>query len=218
MQIEIENQKIEVWDKIFCSPMNNALISQVLNVYIDRSHTGSKKHKSRAEVAVGHRRLYMPNRKSSRGRRSAPSFRKGGVCFAARGNSSSKQINKKMYRQSLFILLSELYKRNKINFLDNFVITSGKTQEFPYRTEHKTLFLVGEQEFTDQLILATRNLHNVTILVSFLKEQIPANSPRIEHIKSTNPYDLAHHSCAKSIIYITKDYLKELEQLYISKY
>ena len=101
MELPIVNSKsksLKVPDSLFNQEVNDNLINQLINSYIDNGHQGTKAQKNRSQVSGGGKK---PWRQKGTGRARAgtsrsPIWRGGGVTFAARSKSSNpKKINKK---------------------------------------------------------------------------------------------------------------------------
>ena len=91
--------KTSVSDVIFKQPVNDELITQLVNSFVANSHQGTKAQKNRSDVRGGGKK---PWRQKGTGRARAgtirsPIWRGGGVTFAARSKSANpKKINKKI--------------------------------------------------------------------------------------------------------------------------
>lgn len=157
--------EIEVSDEVFASPMNEALVHQVIVAYMAASRQGSKAQKSRSEVSGGGKK---PWRQKGTGRARAgttrsPIWRTGGVTFAAKPRSFTQKINRKMYQGAMCCILSQLVRDNRLLLTPEISITSPKTKIFiewlkQFETQD-ALILVNE--ISSDLILASRNVPNV---------------------------------------------------------
>ena len=168
MKIIVQHQTTEmslmdISDRVFGATLNMPLVHQVVNSFIARGHTGTKKQKSRAEVSGGNSKPW-PQKGTGRARAASirnPLFRTGGVTFAARGIlATMPKINKKMYRLALRNVLSELLRQERLIFIQELVMASHKTKDFPYTSG---LFVVANDELNVNLILASRNLIGVQV-------------------------------------------------------
>jgi large subunit ribosomal protein L4 len=153
--------------EIFKYGYRSALVHQVLVGFLSLGHIGTKKQKMRGEVSGGNKK---PWRQKGTGRARAgstrsPLWRKGGVTFAANGLPGSKvKINKKMFRCAVKSILSQLFLNATLKIFEDLQCTSHKTQDFlkNYQINTKTLIVVND--LSDDLILATRNLHKVLVV------------------------------------------------------
>ena len=158
----------EVPEKIFGVEINKDLIAQLIKVYIENSHPGTKAQKNRSAVRGGGKK---PWRQKGTGRARAgtsrsPLWRGGGVVFPASTKSAKpKKLNKKMYKSALRSIFSSLAKENRVFLSDQINIENPKTKDFVdflKKNELKEgLFIVDE--ISNNLSLASRNLPNVNV-------------------------------------------------------
>ena len=158
----------EVSEKIFGVEINKDLIAQLIKIYIENSHPGTKAQKNRSAVRGGGKK---PWRQKGTGRARAgtsrsPLWRGGGVVFPASTKSAKpKKINKKMYKSAMRSIFSSLAKENRVFLSDQINIENPKTKDFAdflKKNELKEgLFIVDE--ISNNLSLASRNLPNVNV-------------------------------------------------------
>ena len=158
----------EVSEKIFGVEINKDLIAQLIKVYIENSHPGTKAQKNRSAVRGGGKK---PWRQKGTGRARAgtsrsPLWRGGGVVFPASTKSAKpKKLNKKMYKSAMRSIFSSLAKENRVFLSDQINIENPKTKDFVdflKKNELKEgLFIVDE--ISNNLGLASRNLPNVNV-------------------------------------------------------
>jgi len=158
----------EVSEKIFGVEINKDLIAQLIKIYIENSHPGTKAQKNRSAVRGGGKK---PWRQKGTGRARAgtsrsPLWRGGGVVFPASTKSAkSKKLNKKMYKSAMRSIFSSLAKENRVFLSDQINIENPKTKDFVdflKKNELKEgLFIVDE--ISNNLSLASRNLPNVNV-------------------------------------------------------
>ena len=158
----------EVSEKIFGVEINKDLIAQLIKVYIENGHPGTKAQKNRSAVRGGGKK---PWRQKGTGRARAgtsrsPLWRGGGVVFPASTNSAKpKKLNKKMYKSAMRSIFSSLAKENRVFLSDQINIENPKTKDFVdflKKNELKEgLFIVDE--ISNNLSLASRNLPNVNV-------------------------------------------------------
>ena len=202
MELPVINSKsksLKVPDSLFNQDINDNLINQLINSYIDNGHQGTKAQKNRSQVSGGGKK---PWRQKGTGRARAgtsrsPIWRGGGVTFAARSKSSNpKKINKKMYKVAMKSILSSLAKTNKIFISQGLEVGSPKTTEMAGLLKKigfdKGLLIF--KELSENLILSSRNIPNI----------------EVTEINSLNPVSLLKHKA----ILISDDCFKELEELY----
>ena len=158
----------EVSEKIFGVEINKDLIAQLIKIYIENSHPGTKAQKNRSAVRGGGKK---PWRQKGTGRARAgtsrsPLWRGGGVVFPASTKSAKpKKLNKKMYKSAMRSIFSSLAKENRVFLSDQINIENPKTKDFVdflKKNELKDgLFIVDE--ISNNLSLASRNLPNVNV-------------------------------------------------------
>ena len=158
----------EVSEKIFGVEINKDLIAQLIKIYIENSHPGTKAQKNRSAVRGGGKK---PWRQKGTGRARAgtsrsPLWRGGGVVFPASTKSAKpKKLNKKMYKSAMRSIFSSLAKENRVFLSDQINIENPKTKdfvEFLKKNELKEgLFIVDE--ISNNLSLASRNLPNINV-------------------------------------------------------
>lgn len=158
----------EVSEKIFGVEINKDLIVQLIKIYIENSHPGTKAQKNRSAVRGGGKK---PWRQKGTGRARAgtsrsPLWRGGGVVFPASTKSAKpKKLNKKMYKSAMRSIFSSLAKENRVFLSDQINIENPKTKDFVdflKKNELKEgLFIVDE--ISNNLSLASRNLPNVNV-------------------------------------------------------
>ena len=158
----------EVSEKIFGVEINKDLIAQLIKIYIENSHPGTKAQKNRSAVRGGGKK---PWRQKGTGRARAgtsrsPLWRGGGVVSPASTKSAKpKKLNKKMYKSAMRSIFSSLAKENRVFLSDQINIENPKTKDFIdflKKNELKEgLFIVDE--ISNNLSLASRNLPNVNV-------------------------------------------------------
>ena len=167
--------------KIFNREFNQSLVHQVATDYMSNQRSGTKAQKNRSAVSGGGAKP-RPQKGSGRARAGTtrgPIWRSGGVTFAASPKTYNKKINKKMYKNAMNCILSELVRTNKMICVDDFNVTEPKTKAFISEIKKlkidNMLLIVHEEKIN--VFLAGRNLPNVEIV-----------SPQ-----GVNPYNLMRH-------------------------
>lgn len=164
-----ESQSLQLDEKTFSAPFNEALIHQVVVSYLAGARSGTKAQKTRSEVSGGGAK---PWRQKGTGRARAgtirsPIWRTGGVTFAAKPRDFAQKINKKMYRGALVSILSELVRQKRFSVIEALNPTSNKTKDFAKflkdnNFEKSTLFVV--KEINENAFLASRNIPLINIV------------------------------------------------------
>ena len=202
MELPVINTKSKttVSEALFSQPVNDELITQLVNSFVSNSHQGTKAQKNRSDVRGGGRK---PWRQKGTGRARAgtirsPIWRGGGVTFAARSKSANpKKINKKMYKSAMRSILSSFAGNNKISLTKELILKNPKTKEF--------LELLKKIDFSQGLIIVNELNSNL--------ELASRNIPYIEIIEANfiDPIKLLRHES----ILISEDSLPKLEELLV---
>lgn len=189
---------LSVSDSVFAIEYNESLIHQVVVAYMAGARQGTKAQKTRSEVSGGGAK---PWRQKGTGRARAgtirsPIFRKGGVTFAAKPKSYKQKVNRKMYSGAVKSILSELLRSDRLVVVDELTLEAPKTKEFKKIVDNinvkDALFVVGVEEFSENVYLASRNLKGVAVCDSL----------------EINPVSLI---CFENIV-VTQKALKEIEE------
>lgn len=202
MELPVINTKSKttVSEALFSQPVNDELITQLVNSFVSNSHQGTKAQKNRSDVRGGGRK---PWRQKGTGRARAgtirsPIWRGGGVTFAARSKSANpKKINKKMYKSAMRSILSSFAGNNKISLTKELSLKNPKTKEL--------LELLNKINFSQGLIIVNELNSNL--------ELASRNIPYIEIIEVNfiDPIKLLKHES----ILISEDSLPKLEELLV---
>ncbi|MBK2028789.1 50S ribosomal protein L4 [Francisella noatunensis] len=189
---------VGVADGVFAADYNESLIHQVVVAYMAGARQGTKAQKTRLEVSGGGAK---PWRQKGTGRARAgtirsPIFRKGGVTFAAKPKSYKQKVNRKMYSGAVKSILSELVRSDRMTVVESLKLETPKTTEFKSIVDSlgvkDVLFVVGVEEFNENLYLSSRNLKNVAVCDSV----------------EINPVSLV---CFENVVF-TKQAIKEIEE------
>ncbi len=163
---ELTAETVAFRDEVFARAYNPALIHQVVESYRATGRSGTKAQKGRSEVSGGG---IKPWRQKGTGRARAgttrsPSWRTGGVAFAAKPRDFTQKINKKMYAAAIRSILSELIREERLVVVKDLVAT-GKTKEVMGKLQkwHWKSLLVIMSEFNLSFYLAARNLPQVIV-------------------------------------------------------
>jgi large subunit ribosomal protein L4 len=193
-----EAGSLGVAEDVFATDYNEALIHQVVVAYMAGARQGTKAQKTRSEVSGGGAK---PWRQKGTGRARAgtirsPIFRKGGVTFAAKPKSYKQKVNRKMYSGAIKSILSELLRSERMTVVEELKLETPKTKEFKAIVDtlnaKDVLFVVGVEEFSENLYLSSRNLKNVAVCDS----------------AEINPVSLV---CFENVVF-TKKAVKEVEE------
>jgi large subunit ribosomal protein L4 len=162
-----EGSIIHVSDTVFAAKFNEALIHQVVTAYSAGTRQGTRAQKSRSQVKGSGSK---PWRQKGTGRARAgtvtsPLWRGGGVVFAAKPTNYSQKVNKKMYRNAICSILSELLRQDRLLVLEQFTVEVPKTRTLVEKLNALQLprVLIVTAENDEKLALAARNLPHVQV-------------------------------------------------------
>lgn len=171
MKLEVTGgQAVEVSDRAFAAPRNEALVHQAVTAFLAGARAGAKAQKSRSDVRGGGRK---PWRQKGTGRARAgtirsPLWRGGGVTFAARPRHYGQKLNRKMYRAALRSILSELVREDRLTVVASFSLNAPKTRELAAKLKdlglEDVLIVTGDED--GNLALASRNLARVGVVTA----------------------------------------------------
>jgi len=159
--------KVEVSDVAFAKEYNEDLVHQVVTSYLAGARQGTRAQKNRAAVSGGGKKPWRQKGtgRARAGTSSSPIWRSGGVTFAAQPQDHSKKVNKKMYRAAMRSILSELARQDRMVVVESLELPQPKTKVLA--AELSALGLQGaliiSEEVTENLYLASRNLHKVDV-------------------------------------------------------
>ena len=161
------NGTVAVSDVAFGKEFNQDLVHQAVVAYMAGARQGTKAQKTRSEVSGGGKK---PFRQKGTGRARAgtirsPIWRTGGVNFAAKPRSFEQKLNKKMYRAALRCILSELARQERLIVVESFDVDAPKTKTLVAKLNEFSLTnaLIVSQEVSENLYLASRNLHKIEV-------------------------------------------------------
>src|ERR1700722_81997 len=158
---------VQVSEELFACPFNEGLVHQVVTAYMAAGRAGTKAQKTRSQVRGGG---IKPWKKKGRGRGRAGSIRSplwfgGGKVFAAVPRCYQQKVNRKMYRQALRSIFSELIRQDRLKVIDQFVIETPKTKDLVAKLKQlnlaKVLIIIDREE--QNLWFAAGNIPHVSI-------------------------------------------------------
>ncbi len=175
MELSLKNMQgatvgsIEVSDAVFDTPLNKALIHQVMVAQLANKRTGTHSTKTRAEVRGGGRKPWRQKGtgRARQGSIRSPQWRGGGVTLGPKPRDYSQATPKKMRRAAIKALLSQKVRDGEITVVEEFVLPAFKTQEvlkalagLEIATSTKTL-VVNNANSQKDLWQACHNLQRV---------------------------------------------------------
>lgn len=177
-------------EEIFGRKYNEALIHQVVTAFLANARCGTRAQKTRSEVNRSTRKPFKQKGtgRARAGMTNSPLWRGGGRIFPNRPDENfSQKINRKMYRAAVSSIMSQLIRDERLIIADKIAIDAPKTKSFVQLLKNMSLnegkVLVVVDELSDDLFLASRNLHNVLVLETYQVD--PYNLLRCDKIVFT---------------------------------
>lgn len=170
MELVMKDAKsaLEVSETTFGREFNEALVHQVVVAYAAGARQGTRAQLTRSEVSGGGKK---PWRQKGTGRARAgtirsPIWRGGGATFAAKPRNFEQKLNKKMYRAALQCILAELNRQERLIVVESFDVDAPKTKALVQKLAQFNLTeaLIITEEMSENLFLASRNLHKVGVI------------------------------------------------------
>ena len=180
-------KKIDISDRLLNCEFNEALVHQVIVAQLAGRRAGTSAQKTRAEVRGGGKK---PWKQKGTGRARAGSTRGplwtgGGVTFASSTRDYSQKVNKKMYRASMRVVLSELVRQERLIIVDKLELKEAKTKlmaDFLKKLDVSRVLVVMDK-LDEKIILASQNLPDVTVVM--VKEVNPVFLVGCDHVVMT---------------------------------
>ncbi len=157
----------EVSEAVFGCGFNEALVHQLVTSFLAGARAGTKAQKNRSDVSGGGKKPYRQKGtgRARAGTARSPLWRTGGVTFAARPRSFEQKLNKKMYKNGIKSIVSELLRQKRLFVSNDILPKSPKTKELFSKVKEidgKNLLIITE--FDDEnLNLAARNIPSVNL-------------------------------------------------------
>ncbi len=194
----IKGKAVKVSEAVFGVEFNEALVHQVITAYQAGARQGTQKQKNRSEVSGS---TAKPWRQKGTGRarcgsRIGPLWRGGGVTHAARPRDYSQKVNRKMYRNAIRGILSELIRNERILVVKEITLADHKT-----KTCKAWLSDIG----VDYALIITHGVDKNLLLGAGNLPHVAVIEP--QHV---DPVSLVHFDK----VVITEEALKKLEEIY----
>ncbi|MGV6858644.1 MAG: 50S ribosomal protein L4 [bacterium] len=161
----VDGGVVSASDTVFGQEFNQSLVHQAVVAFLAGGRSGTRAQKNRSSVSGGGAK---PWRQKGTGRARAgtirsPLWRTGGVTFAAQPRDFGQKINQKMYRSAMRSIFSELVRGERMTVVEDFQVDSHKTRDLVAKLQSLDLedVLIVDSEVSDNLRLASRNLHKV---------------------------------------------------------
>ena len=175
MQLEFLNDqgqattKFDAPDTVFGREYNEALVHQVVVAFQANSRQGTRAQLDRSEVKHSTKKPWRQKGtgRARSGMTSSPLWRGGGRIFPNRPDENfSHKINKKMYRDGMAAILSQLAREGRLAVVESVTVDSPKTKALAAKLKamgFESVLVISDQ-VDDNLMLASRNLANVLIV------------------------------------------------------
>ena len=163
---------IKLDDNVWGITPNDNVVYESINLYMANKRQGSHSVKTRSDVSGGGRKPWRQKGTGNarQGSIRAPHFTGGGVVFGPMKNRNyTKKMNKKVRRLALKSALTYLANDKAIMVVDKIDVKSNKTKDMLKLLESlkaQGKVLIVTTELTENLILASRNLKDVTLVLA----------------------------------------------------
>ena len=164
--------EVELSEAVFGIEPNESVVHDVVKNHLANCRQGTQSALTRAEVSGGGKKPWRQKGtgRARSGMTSSPVWRGGGRAFPNSPDENfSQKVNKKMYRAAMASIWSKLVADERLCVVESFAVESPKTKAFATQLktmglQNKVLLVVGAEELTDNLILASRNMKDVLVV------------------------------------------------------
>ena len=157
---------IEVSDRIFAVPFNQAVVHQAVVSQQANARQGTASTKTRGEVAGSGKKLYRQKHTgmARAGSRRSPTRRGGGIIFGPKPRSYRQEMPKKMRRLALRCTLSAKAREGELTVLEALEFDQPKTRQMAeilvtLGVDSPALIVTSEPE--ENVIKSARNLMGI---------------------------------------------------------
>jgi large subunit ribosomal protein L4 len=172
-------------DALFGREYNESLIHQIVVAYKANGRRGTRAQMGRSDVRHSQKK---PWRQKGTGRARAgdtasPLWRGGGRIFPNLPDENfSHKVNRKMYRSGMCSILSQLAREDRLKVVETFSLDAPKTKLLAQKVKQMGMAeaLVITDAVDHNLLLSSRNLHNVMVLD--VAHVDPVSLIRFEHV------------------------------------
>jgi large subunit ribosomal protein L4 len=174
MELKLINDKgaagtIDAPDALFARDFNEALVHQIVVAFQANARLGTRAQKDRSAVRHSTRKPWRQKGtgRARAGMTSSPLWRGGGKIFPNSPDENfSQKVNRKMYRAGMASILSQLAREDRIRVIDEFKFDQPKTKLLAEKVKSMGFegVLVLTDELDENLLLSSRNLHNVEVM------------------------------------------------------
>ena len=160
---------VEIDDSITDTPYHKHVVSEVVRQFLASKQQGTHSTKNRSEVAYSTRKLYRQKGTGSAraGSAKSPIRRHGGTIFGPQFRSHSIRLNKKTRLLAAKSAFAEKIRQDSVMVLDKLELNDNKTKNLKSLLSTFDLpskVLIVTDQISDNLRLASRNLHGVHVL------------------------------------------------------
>lgn len=175
MELKLINEQgqaaatVQASDALFGRDYNEALVHQIVVAYQANARSGNRAQKGRAEVKHTTKKPWRQKGtgRARAGMSSSPLWRGGGKTFPSSPDENfSHKVNRKMFRAGMASILSQLAREDRLAVVDGFTVDAPKTKLLVQKLKGMGLesVLVITDALDENLLLSSRNLHNVLVL------------------------------------------------------
>ena len=175
MQLELLNDqgqassKYDAPETVFGREYNEDLVHQIVVAYQANARQGTRAQKDRQMVKHSTKKPFKQKGtgRARAGMTSSPLWRGGGRIFPNSPEENfTQKINKKMYRDGMAAIFSQLAREGRLAVVDSLKIEAPKTKLLAAKFKAMNLqsVLVISDVVDDNLYLASRNLPNVLVV------------------------------------------------------
>ena len=167
-------EALKVSDRVFAADNNPSLLAQAVVRHLAGARQGTKATKNRSAVRGGGRKPWRQKKtgRARHGTRRSPLWRTGGHTFALQPRDFSQKFPRKMFVASVRCALSECLRSGRLSVVDSIKLGEPRVKAFVAWAKTQNLdpsqpyllVVVGQDEATDDLVLATRNLVNIAVV------------------------------------------------------
>jgi large subunit ribosomal protein L4 len=162
---------VELSDALFSSPVNAAVLHQVVTAQLAGRRTGTSSTKTRGEVAGGGKKPWRQKGtgRARQGSRRSPQFAGGGVVFGPHPRSYEQRLPRKMKQLALRGALSAKLIDEAIKVIDSFGLEAIKTRELvavldALKATGRVLVIAPGRD--ENLDLSARNIPQVDVILA----------------------------------------------------
>ena len=162
---------VELSDRLFDAPVNEAVLHQVVTAQLAGRHLGTHDTKTRGEVRGGGRKPYRQKGtgRARQGHRTAPHYRGGGVVFGPHPRSYVQHLPRKMKQLALRGALTAKYGDDAIKVIDGFGLEAARTRDLvgvlaAVGATGRVLVVAPARD--EVLHLSSRNLPTVEVILA----------------------------------------------------